>query len=127
MSASSLPPMPADDNPIIGGDTPFVPASESYRAFGKDHAPIYCKIDGKEATRELQLTVCAMMWRMEEVEPHLPEGMTHREFMRSFVAGANHDLRALGLGPLISMTEVEHWAAHPDIVTAIDKSRNADV
>lgn len=116
---------PNPNNGIVGGDTPFVPFSEADRMLPKGHRPLAIEIDGKPATRELNVAICAMTWRMIEDEPdksHL-EGLTHRQFMEQFIAGANHDMRALGVGPLLSMAEVEGLANHPAIVAAVRERR----
>ena len=95
------------DDFILGGDTPFVPASEAYRVLGADHRPLAMKVDGKEATRDMHLVMCAMMWNIAKEKP-MPD-MPHDEFMRQYIAGANHDLRAMGL-PMLSITEVRRVA-----------------
>lgn len=99
--------MHSDDDVILGGDTPFVPASEAYRAFGADHRPLGMSVEGREATRGMHLIMCAMMWNIAKEKP-MPD-ISHEEFMRQYIAGANHDLRAMGF-PMLSITEVRRWA-----------------
>ena len=115
--------MSATDDPIIGGDTPFVPFSEAYRAFGPDHKVLRMEVEGQEATRAMQQAICAIQWRIEEQEPSRPKDMPHREFMRQFVAGANHDLRALGIEPLLSIQEIEHLSNHETIIAACEAGK----
>ena len=90
------------DDDLLGGDTPFIPAAEMALRF-PEHKPMNVKIEGQPATRAFDLEMCAMMWGVALEEP-LP--CTHDEFMRGYIGGANADLRALGLGPLISLDEV---------------------
>lgn len=114
---------PYDDGIIIGGDTPFVPFSEAARVFPQGHRPLQIAVDGQEATRVTFVAMCAMMRRLtiNGECPLRPGDPPLDEFMRQFIAGANHDLRAAGLGPLISIAEVERLSEHPQIVAACVK------
>jgi hypothetical protein len=104
---------------IVGGDTPFVQASDGPRAFGADHRPLKMEVDGKEATRAMHLTMCALQRQMlvsGEIKLH-PDDPPIDEFMRQFIAGANHDLRLVGL-PMLSIAEVNRYSELPEIIAA---------
>jgi hypothetical protein len=111
----------ANRDGILGGDTPFLSPSDAWHYLGPDHRAFRIEIDGKEATRSVQVYCCAAMLLMYREDE--PDEAKVAEVMIGFVAGANHDLVALGLHPLISMQEVERLASHPQVVAAVGKSR----
>jgi len=88
---------------LLGGETPFLSASDMALRGDGTHRPLSIAIDGIPATRVFNLEMCALMWGIALEKP-LP--CTHDEFMRGYLGGANTDMRALGLGPLLSMAEV---------------------
>lgn len=122
-----------EKDPIVGGDTPFYSLSELpfVRAAvnaetGFEHRPTRFGITREpndKDTRSMKLVICAMTWIMGELEP-LPDmqEIGHDEFMRQFIAGANNDLIELGVKPLLSITEVKHYAADPTLRKAVEES-----
>lgn len=110
----------AADDPILGGETPFVSFSDGARFFGPGHKPMRVEVKGVEATRDVFLMMCAMMRRLllNGQLAQRPGDPPLDEFMREYIAGANHDLRAAGLHPLISIAEVVALSEHPKIVAA---------
>jgi hypothetical protein len=116
------------DADLLGGDTPFISPSAvpSHKRqlkadTGLDHKPLRIKIEGNEATRDVNVVLCALAWIQNEREPM--RGVTHEEFMKGFIAGANTDMMALGIGPLISIAEVKSLATHPQMIAASDQAQ----
>lgn len=106
-----------DENGILlGGDTPFMQASDAWRYQSPGYKATRFVKDGRDETRIIQLGLLACAWNMfheKAAQPGDPDGIGDpREFMREMIAGANTDLRALDIEPLISMGEVERLAPH---------------
>ena len=95
---------------LLGGETPFVAASDAPFVFGSEHRPLSVEIDGKPATRAVNLYICALMWNQSLKMSEEKLRCSHADLMRGFIAGANTDMRALGVGPLISIDEVRAYA-----------------
>lgn len=96
---------------ILGGETPFVAASDMPFACGPGVVPLPAMrfyVDGVDQTRSV---TCAMLASIQrggrDVYADNADGL--REFMQGAIAGANTDLRALGISPLISFAEVDEW------------------
>lgn len=101
----------ATDDPIIGGDTPYMLAIEAQNHLPASHRATRFMKDGEDHTRIIQLGVLAAAWNEFATYPESELGAPHPEFMRQMIAGANTGLRTLGIAPLISIPEVQRTAA----------------
>lgn len=101
-----------DERPsILGGDTPFFAASDAPFLYppGFDHQPFTVAIEGKDQTRNVKCFLLAGMQNLARLKGYPNDSAGLKQFMREATAGANTDLRALGIGPLISLAEVDAW------------------
>lgn len=93
---------------IIGGNTPFVPASEvPFVKEIRDTQPLDVVIEGKDETRTTACVMLAYLQRRARGQFGKPAEL--RDFVKGALAAANTDLRATGRGPLISYAEVDEF------------------
>lgn len=109
-----------DDDVIVGGETPYISPSQLDRVLPGHQTNRYM-VEDRDVSREMALAVCAITWNVVKEKPLADWGTTHAAFMRHFIAGANNDLRILGL-PLLSIAEVEARSAHPDVLATIARA-----
>ncbi len=104
---------------IIGGDTPFYSPSDVPTVLARmvkmGYAapdPVKFRKDGVDHTRLMYVALLATNWQMtvntQELTP--PGEMDPKEVAFWMLASANTDLQRLGIGPLISVGEIERTA-----------------